>query len=138
MIGEPYLLIDAPVLASLTQDCFEALGLPADDARAVPAAQRVTVKSTVGENAKAENRAVPTEEVSPELVAEAARAARVVRLRLAGIDLVTTDLSSSLRAAGGTIIEVNATPGLHYHYQVANPQEARPVANEILRELLGA
>jgi D-alanine-D-alanine ligase-like ATP-grasp enzyme len=104
----------------------------------IPEGLRVKVKSTVGENARAENLAVPVEEISPQLVAEAAHAAKLVRLRLAGIDLMTPDRSRSLREAGGTILEVNATPGLHYHYQVANPEQAPGVAEAILRELLGA
>jgi len=34
------------------------------------------------------------------------------------------------------IIEVNGTPGLHYHYQVADEASATPVAVPILRRLL--
>jgi hypothetical protein len=34
------------------------------------------------------------------------------------------------------IVEVNATPGLHYHYQLANGTQAVPVAIPILRTLL--
>ncbi len=130
---------DVSRLLRIDLDCALAVRRNGFTLRSViPEGQRVTVKSTVGENARADNRAVPTEEVSPELVAEAARAAGVVRLRLAGIDLVTPDHSRSLPDAGGTILEVNATPGLHYHYQVANPQQAPAVANEILRALLRA
>jgi hypothetical protein len=49
---------------------------------------------------------------------------------------VTPDPTRSLVEAGGTILEVNATPGLHYHYQVANPAHAAPVAVPILKRLL--
>ena len=34
------------------------------------------------------------------------------------------------------ILEVNATPGLHYHYETRNPERAVPVLIPILRTLL--
>ena len=96
--------------------------------------QRITVKNTVSENATEENSTVHS--LSPALVREARRAAELLYLRLAGIDLVTPDPTRSLADAGGTILEVNATPGLHYHYQVDNPEHAVPVAVPILKRLL--
>lgn len=102
----------------------------------IPAAgRRVTVKGTVSENAASENATVRT--ISPELVREAARATELLHLRLAGIDLVTPDPGVSLTEAGGTILEVNATPGFHYHYQVSNTPDATAVAVPILERLLG-
>jgi len=102
----------------------------------VPTGKRITVKSTVGENAAGANSTVRREDVSPELIRQAAHAASLLHLQLAGIDLVTPDPTTSLTEAGGTILEVNATPGLHYHYQVTNPEQAIPVAVPILRRLL--
>jgi cyanophycin synthetase len=64
-----------------------------------------------------------TELVHPEVVAEAALAARVVGLDIAGIDLVTTDVSRPLHETGGAIVEVNAGPGLLMHLK---PSEGKP------------
>ena len=116
-------------------DCELALRERGLDLRSVvPDGVSVEVKHAVGDNAVGENATVV--DISPELVEDAARAARISRLRLAGIDLVTPDLTKSLSAAGGAILEVNATPGLHYHYQVANEGSATPVAIGILGCLL--
>ena len=100
----------------------------------LPAEKSVQVKTAVSENAQADNATV--HDLSPALVHEAARAARAVHLRLAGVDLVTPDPSRSLTEAGGAIIEVNSPAGLHYHYLVATPEEATPVAVPILERLL--
>jgi D-alanine-D-alanine ligase-like ATP-grasp enzyme len=100
----------------------------------LPAGELVTVKTSVSDNGLRDNEVVKS--LSPELVAEAAAAARIMRLRLAGVDLVTTDPQQSLSATGGTILEVNGTPGLHYHYQVSEQPTASPVAVSILERLL--
>jgi D-alanine-D-alanine ligase-like ATP-grasp enzyme len=100
----------------------------------VPDGDVVTVKTSVSDNGLRDNEVVKS--LSPELVAEAAAAARIMRLRLAGVDLVTTDPERSLAETGGTILEVNGTPGLHYHYQVSEQPTATPVAIGILERLL--
>ncbi|ARU04976.1 cyanophycin synthetase [Comamonas serinivorans] len=64
-----------------------------------------------------------TDIVHPEVAAEAALAARVVGLDIAGIDLVTTDISRPLQETGGAIVEVNAGPGLLMHLK---PSEGKP------------
>jgi cyanophycin synthetase len=103
---------------------------------AVPAeGKRVAVKTTVGQNAAADNETVD-DIVSVALVADAVRAARAVGVRLAGVDLITPDASLPLDAAGGVILEVNATPGLQYHYEVRDPVRATPVMAPILEALL--
>lgn len=59
-----------------------------------------------------------------------------VRLRLAGVDVVTNDLSRSLKDSGGVILEVNHDPSPHLHYHVADPGGATRVAVPILDRLL--
>jgi cyanophycin synthetase len=51
------------------------------------------------------------------------RAAIVVGLDVAGIDVITSDLTKSLREVGGGICEVNAAPGFRMHLQ---PSEGTP------------
>jgi cyanophycin synthetase len=104
---------------------------------AVPdAGRRVAVKSVTNQN-RAEDNETVREEISEELVAEARHAAELVGLRLAGVDLVTTDLTRPLVESGGVILEVNCTPGLHHHLLVADRAGATDVATPILRKLLG-
>jgi len=52
------------------------------------------------------------ERMHPENAALAVRAARVLRLDVAGVDLLTPDISRSWREVGGAICEVNAQPQL--------------------------
>jgi D-alanine-D-alanine ligase-like ATP-grasp enzyme len=103
---------------------------------AVPAADReVPIKRVTNQNGAKDNFTVHTPP-DPEVAEEARRAARAVGLRLAGIDIVTTDITRSLSETGGALLEVNGGPGLHYHYSVADPANATVVAIPILRTLL--
>ena len=95
----------------------------------------VAVKTVVNQNSSRDNVNV-LEEVSGELVSEAAAAVAAVEVRLAGVDLITPDPGRPLSAAGGAILEVNGTPGLHYHYEVSNPERSVAVCVPILERLL--
>ena len=71
-----------------------------------------------------------TDHVHPEVIARTVEAARVVGLDIAGIDLVTPDISKPMEEQGGAIVEVNAGPGLMSHL---NPTlgTPRPVGKAI-------
>ncbi len=56
-----------------------------------------------------------TDHVHPDNRDMAIRAARAVRLDVAGIDLLISDISRSYKEVGGAIIEVNYRPGLDLH-----------------------
>jgi cyanophycin synthetase len=56
-----------------------------------------------------------TDEVHPENLWLFARAAKIVGLDIAGIDVVTPDISKPLREIGGAVVEVNAAPGFRMH-----------------------
>lgn len=58
-----------------------------------------------------------TDEIHPETVWIAERAARLVGLDIAGLDITTTDIRRPLREVNGVIVEVNAAPGLRMHLQ---------------------
>ncbi|MGY8524825.1 cyanophycin synthetase [Paracidovorax citrulli] len=75
-----------------------------------------------------------TDRVHPSVAAHAALAARVVGLDIAGIDLVTEDISRPLADQGGAIVEVNAGPGLLMHLKPADG-EPRPVGRAIIDHL---
>ncbi len=55
-----------------------------------------------------------TDEVHPEICKLAVRAARIVGLDVAGVDLVTPDITLPLKE--GAVIEVNAAPGIRMHH----------------------
>jgi cyanophycin synthetase len=78
-----------------------------------------------------------TDLVHPEVSAVATLAARVIGLDIAGIDIVTQDISRPLEETKGAIIEVNAGPGLLMHVKPAVGQP-RPVGKAIVEHLFGA
>ncbi|MGB3572116.1 MAG: cyanophycin synthetase [Phormidesmis sp.] len=76
-----------------------------------------------------------TDEIHPQTIWIAERASRLIGLDVAGIDVVTTDISKKLATADGVIVEINAAPGLRMHVA---PSEgvARNVGAPILEMLL--
>jgi cyanophycin synthetase len=56
-----------------------------------------------------------TDDIHPENVWLAQRVAKIIGLDIAGIDIVTPDISRPLREVGGVIVEVNAAPGFRMH-----------------------
>jgi cyanophycin synthetase len=62
--------------------------------------------------------------VHPSVAEQAALAARVIGLDIAGVDIVAEDISKPLEDQGGAIVEVNAGPGLIMHLKpaVGEPQ----------------
>jgi cyanophycin synthetase len=64
-----------------------------------------------------------TDVIHPDNVDIATRAAKVVGLDVAGIDLICVDIAKSVREHGGTIVEVNAAPGFRMHIA---PTEGTP------------
>jgi cyanophycin synthetase len=96
--------------------------------------QHAVVKTAVNENGPHDN-----EIVAPSAILEraAVSAARAVHLRYAAVEIITPDPNQEFEVSGGAVIEVNGTPGLHYHYQVSNPEGHDPVAVVVLSRLLG-
>ena len=56
-----------------------------------------------------------TDEVHPENIWLAERVAKIIGLDIAGIDVVTEDISLPVRETDGAIVEVNAAPGFRMH-----------------------
>jgi len=102
----------------------------------LPAGARVPIRVGTNNNA-AEDNETWKDPVAAAVLEDARRAAEAVGLRLAGVDVITTDISRPLGDTGGVIAEVNGTPGLHHHYLVADPERATPVAVPVLQALLG-
>ncbi len=75
-----------------------------------------------------------TDQIHPSVAHAAALAARIVGLDIAGIDLVTDDISRPLADTRGAIIEVNSSPGLLAHIKPASG-EPRNVGKAIVDHL---
>jgi cyanophycin synthetase len=56
-----------------------------------------------------------TDDIHPAVAAVATRAAAIIGLDVAGIDLVTSDIGRPLNETGGGIVEINAAPGFRMH-----------------------
>jgi D-alanine-D-alanine ligase-like ATP-grasp enzyme len=118
-------------------DCLLQLGREGLNLRSVPGeGQAIPVKVAANQNSASGNFTVDPAEISPALIADAARAARASTLRFAGVEVITRNPGASLADAGGMVVEVNGTPGLHHHYLVADPARATPVAVPLLAALL--
>jgi cyanophycin synthetase len=117
-------------------DCLLTLKTQGLGLRSVPfRGATVTVRTVTNHNSETENETVDRP-IGGKLRAEAASAAEILGLRLAGLDIVTQDLQSGLRESGGVVLEVNAVPALYHHYRVADRSRATKVAVPILRSLL--
>ena len=88
------------------------------------------LKHVVNDNGTAEN--VSANGCLCSAIVESARkAARLVGTRLTGVDIICQDPRVPLESSGGAIIEVNANPGLYYHYHPTG--SGFPLAEEVLR-----
>jgi cyanophycin synthetase len=99
----------------------------------LPAGQQFFLRSTA--NISTGGTAIDrTSEIDYTNAEIARRAARVIGLDLAGVDIIAPDISRSIRETGGGIVEVNAGPGLRMHLQ---PSEGTPrnVAKPIINML---
>lgn len=116
-------------------DCILRLRQDGLRLRSVPETGRVvTVKTSSSESQPADSETISTP-LHPALAADVRTAAQVLGVRLAGVDLVTPSLVHPLSESRGAIVEVNASPGLRYHYQVRDRAAATPVARLILQHL---
>jgi cyanophycin synthetase len=80
-----------------------------------------------------------TDDIHPENIWLAERVAKIIGLDIAGIDVVTSDISKPLRLTDSVIVEVNAAPGFRMH---TSPSQGIPrnVAEPVISMLfpLGA
>jgi cyanophycin synthetase len=122
------------VLLTIDLDMRRTLAKQGLSLRSVlPAGTVVTLKTVVNENCGADN-ATATHLLCDSIIADGARAADALQVRLAGVDVVTPDPGVPLAEAGGAILEVNTTPGFYYHYH--KREGAFPVAVHLLKKLL--
>jgi D-alanine-D-alanine ligase-like ATP-grasp enzyme len=80
-----------------------------------PAGAVVRLKQAINENALQDNSPA-TGLLCVEIIAAARKAAELVGLRLAGVDVICADPWVPLAKSGGVVLEVNAPPNLYYHH----------------------
>jgi cyanophycin synthetase len=96
----------------LTLDLLQKQGYAMDSV--LPAGKRVFLRATA--NLSTGGIAVDrTDEIHPENIWLFSRVAKIIGLDIAGIDVVTSDISKPLRDTNGVIVEVNAAPGFRMH-----------------------
>lgn len=100
-----------------------------------PAGRAIRVKSVVNQNASSENHSLRGK-LDPSVVALVEGLVEWLGIELAGVDLISPDLSVPLEASHGLVSEVNTTPGLHHHYLIAERDRVVPVAELLLDRLL--
>ena len=91
----------------------------------VPAAAEVVYLKLTGNLSTGGTAIDRTDDIHFENIDIAERAARVVGLDVAGIDMITSDISKPLADTRGGICEVNAAPGfrMHLHPTVGKPRD---------------
>ncbi len=128
-LGVQALVIDLELKRCLARQGLTLSSVPA-------AGEWVTVKAVVNDNTAAENSNV-RDRVHPETIRRGADIAHLLKIRFAGHDVITTDISRPLDETGGIFNEVNTTPGLLHHYLIDRPEQTVPVMERLLEVLLG-
>ena len=130
---------DPPVALSLIAidaDCRAKLRTQHCSLAAVPRdGEVVVVKQVVNQNSASENHVV-REEVHPSVVKLGQRLVVALGLRLAGVDVLSPDISLPLSDSGGAITDINTTPGLHHHVLVADAHQRAAVPAIVLERIL--
>ena len=103
MRGQPQLALDAEARELMSRD-----GISEDTV--LQDGQFLRLRRRDNINAGGENRDLELAEVHPDNLDLAVRAAQMLRLDIAGIDLITTDITRSWREVAAGICEVNGRP----------------------------
>lgn len=96
----------------------------------------IKVKKAPNQNSCYENHTV-RDDVCPSLIDLGRDLAAMLDIKLAGVDIITSDISIPLEESGGVINEINTTPGLHHHHLVAEFEDRAVVGVNIMNDLLG-
>jgi D-alanine-D-alanine ligase-like ATP-grasp enzyme len=114
-------------------DCVHTLEEQGLSLRSVPPADAsLTVMTATNFGGTRDSEAIASP-FSMALEAEVVKAADVLGVRLAGVDLITPDPSRSLASSAGAILDVGSAPALH---NLGDASTALPVLVAILRALL--
>ena len=119
----------------IDQDCKQTLAHAKMKLKTVPNdGDIIKVKYVVNQNAAEQNIEV-TSTVHPFIEETAIESTKKLGLVLAGVDVITEDISLPLDASGGVINEINGNPGLHHHY-LTSATEKPNIAEELIKYCL--
>jgi len=123
-----------PLLADL--DCRLTLARQGLSMRSVPKAmQAVVVKTVCNQNAAYDNHVV-RDRIHPALARLGGELVKQLGLRLAGVDVMAEDAARPPSDGAFVFNEINANPGLHHHWLVAEPERRAPVGAMALEAAL--
>jgi len=94
--------------------------------------ETVYVKTTANFNAGGEVEEM-SDIVNSDLIEKCSKIPKIMGISLAGVDIITKDITKPLAETGGVINEVNTSPSLEIHYKVRNQEQRTDVAREILK-----
>ncbi len=114
-----------------TREMLARAGLTLDD---VPLPGAVVVLRATANLSTGGSAIDRTDEIHPDNLSIARRAALTVGLDVAGIDFIAPDITRSVRETGGGIVEVNAAPGFRMHLEPSEGQ-SRDVAKAVVADL---
>jgi D-alanine-D-alanine ligase-like ATP-grasp enzyme len=121
-------------LLTIDMDMRRTLAKQGLSLRSIPEqGKTITLKTVVNENCGSDNTSA-TSLLCRSIIEDGARAVRALRVRLAGVDIITPEPSVPLNEAGGVMLEVNAPPNYYYHYNKSDG--TFPVAIHVLKKLL--
>jgi D-alanine-D-alanine ligase-like ATP-grasp enzyme len=125
-VSHDLLTLDMEMKQTLARQGLSLASVPAPGAT-------VLLKTVINQNSGADNETA-TPLLCASIVADGARAAAVAGVRLAGVDVITSDPRLPLRESGGVFLEVNSPPGYFWHYHKRDG--AFPLAVHVLERLL--
>jgi cyanophycin synthetase len=125
-VSQVLLTVDLDMRRTLSRQGLTLRSVP-------PAGSPVILKTVVNENAGDDNSGAAGV-LCDSIVRDCARVVRALRVRLAGVDVITRNPTVPLAQAGGVVLEVNAPPNFYYHYHQRGA--ACPVALHVLRRML--
>lgn len=114
----------------LDDDTVDTLARQGHSAESIPRLDETVSLRSVANLSQGGNSIDVTDQVHPDVADVAERAARAVGLDMAGVDVMTTDITRPLSETRGAVLEVNNWPGLRPHY--VTPTPPRDVAGAVM------
>ena len=120
---------------TIDHECINTLKANALSLKSVPGInETIVVKNVINQNAAEQNIDV-TDLVHPDIIKMSIEATKKLGLELAGIDVLTTDISLPLEETGGVVNEINSNPGLHHHYLISEDKDI-DIAEKIIQHAM--
>jgi cyanophycin synthetase len=127
---------DRPITALspllINQDCRNHLAQKGMSPASRPKkSEIVEVKGAVNENSASQNHNV-RQDVHNSIIKAGEKIVSEIGVRFAGVDIFAHTLSEPMEESGAIFGEINANPGIHHHYLLADPAKGEAVAERIL------